>query len=291
MKVVPPKATFLGICPSDYQQTVSWIENAGRTCYDSGSQGDPEGFVRRIIKSGHLSVIEHSNFVVKIEDYQEEIDIEIVEWFKFLRVKVIDGVLYMAGSIRAWHETPLKKSLFIHKFAPLFGYNLEEVLPIDEISPKVTVLEQHQIPKELQRFTCSFTCDRGIMAELTRHRPVAFSVRSTRYCDESNLKVVEPWWYNNPEYTTNGIKDDWTNAMLQSEYYYNRLKEYGLKNQGARAVLNNSLATTIVMTADLDEYSHIFKLRCDSAAHPDIQVVAKSLKEQFEQRGLLNAES
>jgi hypothetical protein len=40
------------------------IERAGRVCYQSEPKGDPEGFVRRIIKSGHYSVLEHAWFAV-----------------------------------------------------------------------------------------------------------------------------------------------------------------------------------------------------------------------------------
>ncbi len=50
--------------------------------------------------------------------------------------------------------------------------------------------------------------------------------------------------------------------------------EYGCTPQEARAVLPNSLKTEVVMTANLREWRHFFRLRCSSAAHPQMREVA-----------------
>ena len=42
------------------------IESAGRTCYQSQKRGDPADFVRKIIKAGHLSVIEHASATFRV---------------------------------------------------------------------------------------------------------------------------------------------------------------------------------------------------------------------------------
>lgn len=41
------------------------IELAGRTCYKSEPKGDPEGFIRMLLKRGHESVLEHSMLSVR----------------------------------------------------------------------------------------------------------------------------------------------------------------------------------------------------------------------------------
>jgi len=46
------------------KRLVKLIEQAGRVCYQSESKGYPEDFVRKIVRSGHHSVIEHVNFTV-----------------------------------------------------------------------------------------------------------------------------------------------------------------------------------------------------------------------------------
>ena len=52
----------------DYGEILKRIEAAGRTCYKSEdriTQDSAEGFVRRIIKSGHHSVLEHESLSVR----------------------------------------------------------------------------------------------------------------------------------------------------------------------------------------------------------------------------------
>lgn len=60
MRVIEPSFEILAF-PSD----LSLIETAGRTCYLSEPKGDPEKFVKKIVDSGHLSVIEHLTVTVK----------------------------------------------------------------------------------------------------------------------------------------------------------------------------------------------------------------------------------
>ncbi len=65
MKVVPQKVEVMAMTP----ECLCLIEYAGRTCYkseDKITQGSAEKFVRRIIKSGHDSVLEHASMTVRI---------------------------------------------------------------------------------------------------------------------------------------------------------------------------------------------------------------------------------
>lgn len=41
------------------------IEAAARTCYKSNTEGNPEKFIRSLIKRGHLSVTEHGSITVR----------------------------------------------------------------------------------------------------------------------------------------------------------------------------------------------------------------------------------
>ena len=61
--------------------------------------------------------------------------------------------------------------------------------------------------------------------------------------------------------------------MLTAEEAYNQMIKNGCTPQQARAVLPNSLATTIVVTANLREWRTIFKLRCAKDAHPDMRYI------------------
>ena len=54
------------INPESYQSMIEKIEIAGRICYQSETKGEPERFIRMIIKRGHESVIEHGNLTFKL---------------------------------------------------------------------------------------------------------------------------------------------------------------------------------------------------------------------------------
>ena len=129
----------------------------------------------------------------------------------------------------------------------------------------------HESVLEHVGFTLRIVTDRGVLAELTRHRiGVAFSVESTRYVRyDGDMAFVEPWWWEDPNV------DELCHRLFRvvcddAEDIYLAMINNGMSPQAARAILPLSLATTITMTANIREWRHIFKLRCDSAAHPDI---------------------
>ncbi len=66
MRVIRPAFNIIFMPEAD--QLMKLIESAGRTCYkseDLTTDDSAEGFVRRIIASGHHSVIEHANISVR----------------------------------------------------------------------------------------------------------------------------------------------------------------------------------------------------------------------------------
>jgi len=58
--------------------------------------------------------------------------------------------------------------------------------------------------------------------------------------------------------------------------------ELGCTPQEARSVLPNSLKTEVIMTADIREWRHFFKLRCSPAAHPQMREVAIMLLKKLQ---------
>jgi len=129
----------------------------------------------------------------------------------------------------------------------------------------------HESVLEHETIQVKFITDRGVTHELVRHRiGIAFSQESTRYCDYGGGDVVfiNPVWYDESQPDT---QDRWTDAMLTAERYYKDLRSLGWSPQQARAVLPNSLKTEIVVTANIREWRHIFRLRCSPRAHPQMR--------------------
>lgn len=144
----------------------------------------------------------------------------------------------------------------------------------------------HESIIEHEKVTLMFVVDRGITHELVRHRIAAYSQESTRYCNYGKDKfgreiaVIEPYFF----------KDDpkayelWARACQQSEDVYMTLLDAGRSAQEARSVLPNSLKTEIVVTFNMREWRHFFRLRCDAAAHPQMRQVAIPLLLLFKER-------
>ena len=87
------------------------------------------------------------------------------------------------------------------------------------------------------------------------------------------------WWD-----TTSIEYQLWENSMTVAEYAYMTLLELDSTPQQARSVLPNSLATEIVVTANMREWRHIFALRCDTAAHPQMRQVMIPIMLEFYNR-------
>lgn len=134
--------------------------------------------------------------------------------------------------------------------------------------------------------TVRLVCDRGVSHEIVRHRLCSFSQESTRYANYSKEKfgseitVIKPyfWKEGGDRYKV------WESAMAACERAYLSLIESGAKAQEARSVLPNSLKTDIIVTANIREWRHIFKLRCSKASHPQMREIMLPLLAAFHDR-------
>lgn len=195
MKMIPPSFELLDC--SDGTALLQKIELAGRVCYKSEAKITPDsayGFIRRLLKSGHESVLEHEKLSVRI------------------------------------------------------------------------------------------VCDRGVSHEIVRHRIASYSQESTRYCNysldkyQNELTFIRPFfWADDPEKF-----QIWKDAMEMAERSYLALIAKGASPQEARSVLPNSLKTEIVVTMNMREWRHFFKLRTSTVAHPQMQEIATPLLRCFQ---------
>ena len=144
----------------------------------------------------------------------------------------------------------------------------------------------HEAMLEHASVTVKFVVDRGISHELVRHRLASFAQESTRYCNYSKDDFGSEITFIIPdylEYKSEGW-NIWKEAMKQAEDAYFKMLDFGLSPQQARAVLPNSLKTEVVMTANLREWRHFFKLRAlgtTGKPHPQMLEVAVPLLEDM----------
>jgi thymidylate synthase (FAD) len=144
----------------------------------------------------------------------------------------------------------------------------------------------HEAMLEHASVTVKFVVDRGISHELVRHRLASFAQESTRYCNYSKDDFGSEITFIIPdylEYKSEGW-NIWKESMKQAEDAYFKMLDFGLSPQQARAVLPNSLKTEVVMTANLREWRHFFKLRAlgtTGKPHPQMLEVAIPLLEDM----------
>lgn len=144
----------------------------------------------------------------------------------------------------------------------------------------------HESVLEHVSVTARFICDRGVSHEIVRHRIGAYSQESTRYCNYSKGKfgseitVIQPcFWDENAE-----LRRIWKTSCELSEDDYFSLLRRDATPQEARSVLPNSLKTSLIVTYDLREWRHFLRLRCDSAAHPQMRQVADMARKLLTER-------
>ncbi len=173
----------------------------------------------------------------------------------------------------------------------------------------------HESVIEHEKVSVRIICDRGVTHELVRHRLASYSQESTRYCDYGKEEhgvtfIIPPWvtlWEGFKLYepfsiyytgmnglSINGhpetIRDPgsliWLVAMYHAERLYLSLrdKDIGWKPEEARNVLPIGLKTEIVITANLREWRHIFKMRAvgiTGKPHPQMREIMIPMLHDF----------
>jgi thymidylate synthase (FAD) len=176
-------------------------------------------------------------------------------------------------------------------------YKSEDKITDDSAVKFCTMLnsKQHESVFEHVTATVRFIANRGFTHELVRHRLASYSQESTRYCNygKKGVRFIIPSWIDLPEGEYgNGIPAPkqytaeemyWLDSMHKAEFNYNKLLELGQSPQQARGVLPIDLKTEIIMTANIREWKHVFKLRCSGKAHPQMQELMRPLYEEFNQ--------
>jgi len=227
VRFVPMEVTPHGVAPGTEGDLLRLVELAGRTAYKSEdriTESSARAFVLMLKKHEHLSVLEHSNVVLKVgrsgPSTVHEFDLAAVHTSivkalgprnAYHRIFQTPGPtpdgFAMAGNVRSWIETMRVLDLqnvscrfflarHLHRFLPaLFE---EPVLSDGEWPLEVSLMgEAEQLDllrrnpeSDLPLFVFKIVCDRGITHELVRHRVFSFTQESTRYVNYKNRGMI-----------------------------------------------------------------------------------------------------
>jgi len=281
MNLIEQSSKVWGETPYTKEESVSWIERAGRVCYRSEDkivEGSGMKFVNNIIKRKHFSVIEHSNLVIRSTNrfkmpLSALVTIQSVFNSKYFSFAIKKDRIYIAGNWRAWIE-------YYNATAPEYAddISLDNIHTIFACKDYEVVTDPNDVPNSLKCVTAEFITDRAVTHELVRHRPASYSQESQRYVRYGDVSVIKPSWYKDP-YGINEEVFHRTSEFIEKQYMY--LLNNGMKAEDARVVLSNATATKIIMTATVPEWIHVFGLRTSKAAYLQIRRLLEPMKEQF----------
>ena len=281
-EIVEPKSYSL-------EDVYKHIELCSRVCYKSEDKITPDSstkFVDRMIKSGHMSTLEHGTVYLYREfdsnklaeqDYHGWTQIYVDNPYSVISITYrTDGVyqVYVTTNYRVIVENGLEDDLQYMADQPM---------------------NHHE-----RRYTVRFVCDRGVSHEFVRHRHFSFSQESQRYCGYNKNKFgnevtfIKPYciFGNVDEINRDNIVFDmFLNQLELAEDAYMCLLEDGCIPQEARAVLPNATKTELIMTGFASDWAHFFELRDDSKAHPDAYKLAHDLHDEFIKRNYVYGET
>jgi len=183
-------------------------------------------------------------------------------------------------------------------------YKPEKVSPksdLDFMHDLVHVKKHHSVLRHEQA-SMRLVCSRSVSHQIVRHGLAHFLQESQRYCNYSKkndgeVVFVLPWYYHNTlqpgvyhheaevQITppANGARM-WLRHLFSAEETYHGLIKCGQKPERARGVLPNDAKTEVEITANLEEWRHIFKQRADSHADESMQWLMRPALAEFQQR-------
>jgi thymidylate synthase (FAD) len=156
---------------------------------------------------------------------------------------------------------------------------------------KALIKKGHHSVLEFEDITVELVTNRGVMAELTRHRVgFSFAIQSTRYVKYNDVEFIKPVWLS--DNLIGSYRVDWENmavsygqsvkdwskeeyayfwALAEAERKYSDLLSNGWRAEQAREVLPNALKTVIYMKGNYRAWRHLFELRLSKQAHPQFR--------------------
>ena len=286
MKLIKPSFSILNDTNYNIESIYKRIELVGRCSHKSEDkiiEDSAKTFVERMMKMKHLSTCEFGTVYLYIDYHDVSFN------------KIIDK--YNSNE----YSKCIVDTVFPNKAYITTNYRvLIENNWLNDLKYLCEPTEYHH-----KRYTVKFICDRGILAEFTRHRKFSFMAESTRYCNYSKgkfnneLTFIIPWWIDDIEEKSyisfveyHPTKYDpvklWFDVCMNSEDTYIDLLDKGWKPEQARNILPLCLKTELYMCGFAEDWEKFFELRTAPNAHSQARELAIPLKEEFIKKGYLN---
>lgn len=222
------------------------LEICGRICYNSYDKMTEDSavpFIDRLIKVGHLSVLEHCAANINATDFIPQFD-------------------------RLEEDSPEFGLLMAR--AALGSVRFSDLVKFDSRYNKAEDLKK--LPRAVDLITFHIKdVSRSFTHQIVRHRNLSFSQQSLRYVklNEETFKYVSPFKGKTPK--------EFIDHMLSSIRLYEELIKKGKSPDEARSVLPMATATEIIVTGQASWWLEFLKLRYHLRASKEMIRVAEQI--------------
>lgn len=276
MKLIKPSAEIIKPTGYTIDDIYKSIELAGKVSHKSENtitEDSAKKFVDRMIKLGHGATLEFGTVYLKVPKYK----------------------IYRDGAFQFNEPTYYTRNLYYKTYCnndylyitTNYRYIIENKLE-HWLQFLCEPTEYHE-----KRICVKFICDRGILAEFTRHRKFSFMAESSRYNNYSKSKFNNELTFIKPCWLTGDMKSnltylEWETTLQEIEKSYLMLTKNGWKAEEARSILPLSLKTELYMCGFTEDWEHFCRLRSKKYGignpHPQSDELVTPLYEEFIKR-------
>lgn len=244
------------------------LEKIGRVCYKSDSEYTREtaiAFIKSLIKRGHMSVLEHANFIFEGIFFRDK---PFINSTYVVNEKTFHCRKLTSCNLRAIIEQKYYRlqEVLIKYYPELSGVfdtdaierNIyKDSLIEDPVINLVSLSDFKDITEEEINAhlytTFDFVTDRGVTHEMVRHRIASFTQESTRYCvaGDTELRTSNP--HNHLT-----VKDLYENINSTKNGSYKRIKIKHLDEDTGeldfshiKNIFNNGVKQVFELTTEL----------------------------------------
>lgn len=283
MKLIEPSCEYW-----EQRDVVTHIARCARVCYanekNENSYEKDEALVKRLIESGHVSMLRHGTlyYIVPLEIFNDKTNIvgQSIKYF-------ID---YFTNSPYI-HKVYDAKHVYISTNKQFIEDNPCENLKFYAVTPERFF--EYDVTRLIRRFTFYLTTQISTTRELNRVSPNNIAEQSTRYCNysknkfENEIQFCKPHWYDDADAYAKNL---YRGFLISGELYYFKLLNEGFPPQDARGVLPLDTASKVVYTYTFEEWCNIIEKRyfgTTGKPHPNAKIIIGMVLDKFKEMGYI----
>lgn len=265
------------------------VAKCARVCYGKET-GNDDITINTLLKKHHWSMFRHKSVYV-IGEFTSRLSIALTRYDNnpYIDWTFHNNKLYIVTNGNFILDLKEQQEVNAHAQVLLTYINYYRV--------SEDTFFNNEIGYNMMRYTFCIITQISTSRELNRVSPNNIAEQSTRYVYE-NGTLCKPHWVTNeqmrvfneehiiPKNMSNN--DILINYMWQCDssfQIYKKLIDLSMSRQDARGVLPLDTATKCIYTYSINEWKHIIKLRSDSAAHPNAQIISNMIKKELESLG------